>query len=151
LQDQSARWRTKRILDEVGWKPGNPEERAMWAVASADSKGYHRYKSVENEGAAAVGSLICVLADPDDRSFCDAVESLGRIRDPRAVPSLVAELLNKRRWHRSHSIGEALKSCGWRPQNPLERLFYAFAEADYDVIREHVSTHQQTIIELLAA
>ncbi|MEZ6185596.1 MAG: HEAT repeat domain-containing protein [Planctomycetota bacterium] len=74
-------------LGGLGWWFSRP--RLVDQLAVAEQATFARQKLLE-QGPAAVDDLLAVAQDPTHLGRADAIELLGRIRDPRAVPVLLA-------------------------------------------------------------
>jgi HEAT repeat protein len=94
---------------------------------------------------AAFGALMGVVfhRSPEVRYF--AVQGLGKIKDPKAIPALVDSLPD--RWA-GHQAAAALAGFGWQPKTQVEQLYYDLALSNRSVTPEATQAREILLSDL---
>ncbi len=94
---------------------------------------------------AAIGALMGVVfhRSPEVRYF--AVQGLGKIKDPKAIPALVDSLPD--RWA-GHQAAAALAGFGWQPKTQAEQLYYDLALSNRSVTPEATQAREILLSDL---
>jgi HEAT repeat protein len=94
---------------------------------------------------AAIGALMGVVfhRSPEVRYF--AVQGLGKIKDPKAIPALVDSLPD--RWA-GHQAAAALAGFGWQPKTQVEQLYYDLALSNRSVTPEATQAREILLSDL---
>jgi HEAT repeats len=129
-QDKYVRYGAAHSLEMLGWKPPTDEEKAFFLV------GMQVWKEVGSMGDSAIPALTNVLHDPHSNIRIRAIEILGEIRSPKAVPTLMKSLADEDsevRWRTvlaSEKSGIKLmhlpRGLAHRPQKKKNPLIAAF-------------------------
>ncbi len=107
LLDKDSRVRKKgaQYLDKSGWKPGNTNEMILHCIAGQDWGKCLKY------GKESVDFLLTVLDDEDDDIRIQAIKTLGKIKDVRAVEPLISIIKEEEKSIRK-AVVEALGDIG---------------------------------------
>jgi HEAT repeat protein len=134
LDDSShlVRWQAASALNGFGWRPGNPNEFILHAVAM----GHHEEAAVH--GSKAVEALTRALEDPTCPRRSAAAAALGKAGDARAVPHLELALKDADSQVRVAAV-EALSQLGQTQS----------ANALLELIRDPDNHVRATVIEAL--
>lgn len=84
--DKYVRYGAVLSLAKIGWKPSNDLEKAFYFI------GMQEWKAVKVIGKAAIPALTHILYDRDYNVREKAIEILGEIGDPGAIPALIRSL-----------------------------------------------------------
>lgn len=84
--DLAVRGIAVRGLNRLGWKPDNPSDRVLQILATGE---LHELVSMGPEG---VGHLLETLRNGTPHKQLTAAKALGRVRDPRVQPAMLAAL-----------------------------------------------------------
>jgi hypothetical protein len=87
--DKYVRYGAAYSLEVLGWKPPNEEERAFLLV------GKQEWEAVELLGDSAVPALTNILHDRQHIVRIKAVETLGKLKSPSAIPVLMQSLADE--------------------------------------------------------
>jgi len=84
--DKYVRYGAALSLEMLGWTPPNDEEKAFFFV------GKQNWKEVASMGDSAIPALANILHDRHNSVRIKAVDILGELRSPRAIPFLMQSL-----------------------------------------------------------
>jgi hypothetical protein len=87
--DKYVRYGAAFSLEMLGWKPPNDEEKAFLFA------GKQEWKEVESMGDSAIPALTNILHDRRSNVRIKAVEILGEIKSPQAIPTLIQSLADE--------------------------------------------------------
>lgn len=91
-------------LTKIGWKPKDVAERAYYFV------GLQEWGAVKDIGEPSVPALTAILSDRDSSIRAKAVELIGEIGGPEAVPAIIRSLGDESREVRWNSVLASPKS-----------------------------------------
>jgi HEAT repeat protein len=130
-KDWNMRTAAVKMLDELNWKPTQQEDVVWYCIAKKD------WEKCVTLGAVAVEPLISVLKEIEtEQNWVDvrdahkgAAWALGKLRDPRAVESLISMLFSKHEevgMTAAEALGEIGDPRAARPlvRRLLERYYY---------------------------
>lgn len=84
--DDGVRVKAARVLDRLGWKPSNDTEKARYFIATG------QWDEVKKLGEVGIDPVIEVLRDKSSSIRKEAVKTLGKIGDKRALGPLTEAL-----------------------------------------------------------
>jgi HEAT repeat protein len=124
VQDFNLRQAAEAALDRIDWNPGKDEAGAAYWIARG------KWERCVEIGAPAVELLIGKLKDPKYQVRFGAIEALGQIGDPRAVPPLI-DALGDPDWSVRKRSASALQSLG--DASAVKPLIKALSDANREV------------------
>jgi hypothetical protein len=103
--DKYVRYGAAFSLAKLGWKPLDPAERAYYFA------GMQEWNATKEIGKPAIPALTGLLRDRDSKVRIKAVELMGAIHDPSAIPALMKSLGDENREVRWNTVLASPK-CG---------------------------------------
>jgi hypothetical protein len=118
--DSSARRAACQALDQLGWVPGDPRERALRALAHGGMM------DLAHLGVEEVPTMVEALQRPqfDGRELRQILNRLAEIGDSRSIVPLVT-LAARRPADIRTEIVSSLLTLGWTPNTDVEREWVA--------------------------
>lgn len=141
LKDQEAKQSAKGALKQLAAKDATVVEAILPAFKKGDAIAKEAVVSI---GDPAIDPVIKTLQEPEDAARRNAIEVLGAIGNPRAIPPLVANLTD---WELSPLVGKTLETLKWTPQSDADKIHRLVAMRNGSDLRKNWSTTRQVLLQ----